>query len=120
MPSLVKGVGYVTGNVNERGIKELKPLDDSTQTMAMAKDAQVALRKAVTEGIRSPQGVFKGMNPSFVQQYPMFGMESPGANTGMQSLVSDLQSFFKTELNKNFLTTSPLSSGLVPFDLLAP
>jgi hypothetical protein len=91
--------------------------------MAMARDAQVALRKAVTDAYRNPVEVRKSINPSFAQQYPMFGMGLPDAGGGLQSLIGDLQSFFKTELNKNFLSTGTgtgLTSGLVPFDLLAP
>ena len=113
LPNMVKGAGFASIGGNA-------PIEDPDKVMTMAQRAESALRQSVKQSIANPQAVLnKAINPSFSQQFPLFMAQTP-QGMGFQNLVSDLQRFFQTELGKNFTTTSPLSTGLVPFDLLAP
>ena len=60
-----------------------------------------------------------GLAPEFAGQFAGFMSASP-QNQGMQALVGQLNSVLSAELGKSITLTSPLSSGFVPFDLVAP
>jgi hypothetical protein len=106
--SAVAGKGYLTGKA---------PLSGEAQYEATAM-ALKALRGAVKRGYADPQGVVKGLSPEFTSQFGMFlaGMPSMGGGGFMSQLNAELSDL----LGKNVTLTSPISTGIVPFDLVAP
>lgn len=103
--------GVMKGAVVEGGTRELD-VDEQTDR---AFRAEKAIRNAVKKGINSPREVVKGLNPSFMAEYGLFLNDG-----GRQDPMAELRAQLSTELGKNFTTSSPLSTGLVPFDLEAP
>ena len=112
MPTLVKGAGYarIGGNM---------PLTDDEQIFKRSMKAEDAFRTAIRKGINEPAEVIKGLSPDFAGQFAGFMSASP-QNQGMQALVGQLNSVLSAELGKSITLSSPLSSGFVPFDLVAP
>lgn len=78
-----------------------------------------ALRRSAETSKADPSMVFKSMNPSFIQEFGQYFAAMP-QNQAMTAFVSQLNSVLSAELNKTISLTSPLSTGLVPYDLLAP
>lgn len=113
MPNLVKGVGYAQpGGV--------APLEDGAEVLRRSYDAEKAIRKATKDGLAKPGKVVKGLNPAFSSQFGLFlAQGAPAAGAGMAQLTQQLTQVF-SELGKNVTLTSPLASGFVPFDLVAP
>lgn len=111
MPNLVKGAGFakIGGNA---------PLDDDAEIFKRSMEAEKSLRGAVKNGLQNPDAVRKGINPAFTSQFGLFLSE--GQSPGYGQLVGELNSVLSAELGKNITLTSPLSSGFVPFDLVAP
>jgi len=120
MPEAVKGAGYARPGGN-------KIIEDQDEVFDRSFKATKALRAASWKGYHAPDEVRKALNPSFSSQFGYFaagmGMGAtggPGGN-GLGELVSQLNSAFaQTDALKNFTLTAPLSSGFVPFDLVAP
>lgn len=112
MPTLVKGVGYARPGGN-------RPLDDDEQIFRRSMRAEAAFRGAIKKGIEQPAQVVKGMAPEFAGQFGAFLANSP-QNQGMLQLVSQLNQQLTEALGKSITLTSPLNSGFVPFDLVAP
>jgi len=112
MPTLVKGAGYarVGGNM---------PLNDDEQIFRKSMKAEDSFRAAIRKGISDPESVVKGLSPEFAGQFAGFMSASP-QNQGMQALVAQLNKVLSSELGKSITLSSPLSSGFVPFDLVAP
>jgi hypothetical protein len=114
LPQMVKGAGLLKG----------KRLLDDSEALEPAFAAEKALRKAVREGIQDPGKLLKGLNPQFASEFAMFGAGLQGVGnpygSGMAQLVGQLNQVLSAELGKDISLTSPLTSGLVPFDLLAP
>lgn len=112
MPTLVKGAGFarVGGNM---------PLSDDEQIFRKSMKAEDAFRAAIRKGINEPESVVKGLSPEFAGQFAGFMSASP-QNQGMQALVGQLNKVLSAELGKSITLSSPLSSGFVPFDLVAP
>ena len=112
MPTLVKGAGYarIGGNM---------PLADDELIFRKSMKAEDAFRAAIRKGINEPEAVLKGISPEFGSQFAGFMSAAP-QNQGMQALVGQLNSVLSAELGKSITLTSPLSSGFVPFDLVAP
>jgi len=115
MPEAVKGAGFAKPGGNT-------PLEDPDEIFTRAFDATRALRAATKMGHDHPDVVKSSLNPAFTSQFGMFMAGQPNyANSGMEQLVSQLNEAFKgVDALKNFTLTSPLSSGFVPFDLVAP
>lgn len=111
MPELVKGAGFRTYGGNE-------PLKDQPEIMDRAFRAEKALTTSVKTGLTNPAQVRKGLNPTFASEFNLFAM--PGANNGMADLASQISGVLSSELGKSITLTSPLQSGFVPFDLVAP
>lgn len=111
-PDLVKGVGYVTGN---------KPIDDYGEIIERLGSAQDALAKASWEGYHKPAEVTKAISPQFGQIFRAAFMNGPngGVAPWMGEITNAVQQM-AAEMGKNFSLTSPLASGFVPFNLLAP
>ncbi len=114
---MVKGAGYRKPRSPRDG-GGYAPLDgDAVYEKAAA--AEVALRKSVRTSLAEPGTVMKSLSPSFTSQFGLFGMQAPGMQ-GMSDMISFLNEIGQSVLGKNFTSTSPLSTGFVPFDLLAP
>jgi hypothetical protein len=112
MPTLVKGAGYCRPGGN-------RPLDDDDQIFRRSMKAEMAFRKAIKNGIEQPDKVIKSLSPEFSGQFGAFMAASP-QNTAMQALVGQLNSQLTDLLGKSITLTSPLTSGFVPYDLVAP
>jgi hypothetical protein len=112
MPTLVKGAGYAREGGN-------KPLSDDDEIFRRSMKAEVAFRKAIKAGIENPGDVVKGLSPEFSGQFGAFMSNSP-QNLATQSMINSLNSQLSDVLGKSVTLTSPLSSGFVPFDLVAP
>ena len=112
MPALVKGAGFAKIGGNQ-------PLTDDAEIFKRSMDAERSLRGAVKTAIQNPDSVRKSINPAFSSQFGLFLSEGQGAG-GVGGLVNELNSVLSTELGKNITLTSPLSSGFVPYDLVAP
>lgn len=78
-----------------------------------------ALRKNAESSKANPGAIFKGLNPSFLQEFGQFYGSMP-QNQAMSNFAAQISQVLSAELGKNISLTSPLSSGLVPFDLVAP
>lgn len=116
MPSLVKGASMAMPGGNT-------PLSDSREILTRAMEAEKALFRATMDGILNPVAVKAGLNPSFTQAHGLFLSQTPQSaafNRYAENLESRLSQILGTDLGRNFSTTSPLASGFVPFDLLAP
>jgi hypothetical protein len=119
MPNMVKGVGFARpGGV--------APIDDDTKIFGMAAQATKSLVDATKAGYANPAKIAKGFSGEFASR---FGAAVGAGNvaTGLQSIVADLNTQLSAALGKNFTigtpggnSGSPLGSGFVPFDLLAP
>jgi hypothetical protein len=111
MPNLVKGAGFAKIGGNE-------PLQDDGEIFKRSFEAERSLRASVKKSYKDPDAVRKSINPAFSSQFGLFLQE--GANPGYGALVNELNSLLSAELGKNITLASPLSSGFVPFDLVAP
>ncbi|HUX70790.1 MAG TPA: hypothetical protein VMV41_09795 [Cellulomonadaceae bacterium] len=111
MRELVKGAGFNRAPSS----RELPPSD----VAAFADHAENALFKSVKQGIADPVGVTKAWNPAFASQFQMAIERSP-MNMALQQMASQWSDAISQALEKNITLTSPLASGLVPFDLVAP
>jgi hypothetical protein len=112
MPSLVKGAGYSRPGGN-------RPLDDDDEIFRRSMRAETAFRKAIKAGIETPGEVLKSLSPEFAGQFGGFMAASP-QNQAMLALVGQLNSQLSDITGKSITLTSPLNSGFVPFDLVAP
>lgn len=110
LPQLVKGAGYIgSGN---------RPLNDEAEIFSRAFDARQALLTATKQGLDNPGEVRKSLNPTFSAQFGAFLMQNP-SNRWASDLVEQVNSAL-ADIGKSITLTSPLSSGFVPFDLVAP
>ncbi len=113
LPDMVKGVGYSK-------IGGIRPIeDDDDRVFSMSQKAEAALRASVKRGIESPQSVVKGFKGEFGEKLASFLQFQPG-NNGLAALTQQISGVLSAELGKNISLTSPLASGFVPFDLVAP
>lgn len=109
---LVKGEGFARIGGN-------RPLKNRDKIFDKGMRASKALRKNAAASQRDPKGVFKSMNPSFMQEFGQFYQTLP-QNTAFAQFAAQMSQVLSTELGKTISLTAPLSSGLVPFDLAAP
>ncbi|MFJ6054479.1 hypothetical protein [Streptomyces sp. NPDC092307] len=115
MPFMVKGAGYV-GNGN-------KPLRDEMKIVTKAHQAALDLRVATYRGYHAKPEVVQGLNPAFLNQFGHLkaALTMPSAGEQITRLVGGLPG--GQEALKSF-TANDLgigtTSGIVPFDLLAP
>lgn len=112
MATLVKGAGYarVGGNA---------PLTDDGEIFKRSMRAEMAFTKAIKGAIADPGAVLKGMNPDFANQFGSFLSANPQTQM-LNQWVGGLQAQISDAIGKNITLTTPLSTGLVPFDLAAP
>jgi hypothetical protein len=106
----IPGTSAFTGGSREISAKE---------TTKRAFRAEQALRETIRKSMTDPESVRKNLSPSFIAEYPLFGtnyMPQDQAIGQLQSQMGELMA----GLGKSFTTGSPVSTGLVPFDLEAP
>lgn len=112
MTTLVKGAGYAKPGGNA-------PLTDDNEIFKRSMRAEVAFTRAIKSAIADPTSALKSMSPDFANQFGSFLSANPQTQM-MNQFVSGLQSQISSAIGKNITLTSPLSTGLVPFDLVAP
>jgi hypothetical protein len=112
MAPLVKGAGYARPGGN-------RPLEDDDEIFRRSMRAETTFRRAIKQGIEHPEEVVKSLSPEFAGQFGAFMTASP-QNQAMMALVGQLNSQLSEITGKSISLTSPLSSGFVPFDLVAP
>jgi hypothetical protein len=88
-------------------------------TDSQARTAENLFKGAISKGFANPAEVAKGLSPQFSASLGLAVGANPAAQA-MSQFVNDLQTQLSAELGKNISLTSPLGSGLVPFDLVAP
>lgn len=115
MPDMVKGAGFIRG-VGAR--RRLEPLPDGEEVDDASLRVAKAVMTATKRGYDAPDVVLKGWNPEFMAPFQAF-MRSNPVQAGMNSLVAQLNQVL-AQVVKDVTLTSPLTSGLVPFDLVAP
>ncbi len=96
-----------------------KPLKNPDKIFDKGMALSKALRKNAVASRKDPTGIFKSMNGEWLSAFGQFYAAMP-QNQAMTNLVSQLNQVLSAELGKTISLTSPLSSGLVPYDLLAP
>jgi len=109
MPELVKGAGF-----NRAPARRDLGMDE---VFGLSQSAETALYEATKQGLANPQGVAKSFSPSFMPQLGNF-MAMGGVGNG--AAIQELLEIVSAEVGKNITLTSPLSTGLVPFDLAKP
>ena len=112
MTTLVKGAGYAKPGGN-------KPLSDDTEIFQRSMRAEMVFSKAIKDSIQDPGTALKSMNPEFANQFGGFLAANPQTQM-LNQWVSGLQQQISDAIGKNITLTSPLATGLVPFDLVAP
>ena len=112
MTELVKGAGMSRPGSN-------RALDDN-EVLDRAFKAEHALIAATKQGLHNPGEVRKSINPAFASQFGLFMQQGMGGPGGMGGAMAELAQQVGDAIGKNITLTSPLSSGFVPFDLLAP
>ena len=78
-----------------------------------------ALRKNAAASQADPGAIFKSLNPSFISSFGQFFNSLP-QNTAMASFATQVSQVLSEYVGKTISLTSPLATGLVPYDLLAP
>jgi hypothetical protein len=122
MNTLVKGAGYtITDKSYGLGTTPgaNQPLTDPDKVFTKAMRAGQAWNKAIKQGVNDPQAVFKSLSPDFSQRFGAFLQSSP-QNAMWDSWTQQIQGEIGAAIGKNITLTSPLSTGLVPFNLVAP
>ncbi len=112
MATLVKGAGYAKPGGN-------KPLSDDNEIFRRSMHAEMAFTKAIKGAIADPTAALKSMSPDFANQFGSFLTANPQSQM-LNQWVGGLQNQISEAIGKNITLTSPLSTGLVPFDLVAP
>ncbi len=107
-PDLVKGT-RVAGETPVSSYSELQ-----NRQMLAEKTFQAAIKK----GFKNPQKVIEGLSPQF--QWALGNAQKASPYGGLNNLVDQLNTMLSASLGRSFTLTSPLSTGLVPFDLVAP
>jgi len=123
MAALVKGAGYaLTDKPTAFGQGGNAPLVEPGEVFSRAMRATKVYNKAIHAGHADPQGVYKSLSPQFQQQFGAFLQGNP-SNAAMSSWVGNLQQQVNDALSgigKSITLTTPLSTGLVPYNLVAP
>lgn len=113
LPNLVKGIGYAR-------VGGVAPIEDPNEVLERSIRAEKAIREATRQGIANARGgLTKALSPAFASQFGLFLQQNP-MGYGLQSFASELSQQLSDLLGKNISLTSPLASGIVPFDLVAP
>lgn len=117
MPNMVKGAGFAEPGGNE-------PLSNSVEIASRVSESALALRGATIQGHTDKASVVKGLNPDFLNNHRGFqtALSMPSMGDAIGSALAQFAQNLPgaSDALKNFTTTSPLGSGFVPYDLLAP
>ncbi len=116
MPDMVRGAGY-------RKIGGVEPTKAGSKRLYQdVREATLSMYKSVVDGRnRALRGdLTKSLSPGFAAEFPMFFGGQMGNQAQWNQQVQQVLGMMNPDIMRNFTTTSPLSSGLVPFDLLAP
>jgi hypothetical protein len=124
MHILVKGAPYrVTSKSAQLGTTPgaNQPLNDE-DAFPRAMKAEKAFKAAIRQGMNDRDGVYKSMAPEFASRFGAFLANSP-QNAQMAQWVGNLQEQVNSALSgigKSITLTSPNTTGLVPYNLVAP
>lgn len=110
-PDLVKGIGYVRGQ---------QPIDDYAEIIERLADAKDSLAEATWRGHYDSASVAKSISPEFQRMWAAGLKQAPGGMGTWMAQVNAAIAGMAAELGKNFSLTSPLGTGFVPFNLVAP
>ncbi len=88
-----------------------KPVTKFDKLQKRSSFAEKALQASIAKSMSNPQSVINGLSPQFQGALNLVSQMSPTAA---------INQMLTAALGKSFTTTSPLTSGLVPFDLVAP
>lgn len=117
--TLVKGVGYAnTEKASSFGSGGNAVLSDPDKVFKRAMRAEKSWKSAIRQGYNDPDAVYKSLSPAFRQQFGAFASASP-QNVMMGQWMAQVNEALK-DVGKSITTTSPLATGLVPFNLVAP
>ena len=120
LATLVKGFGYAnTEKPVAFGEPGNQPLTDPEQIFTRGMRAEKAYMSAIKQGLADPGSVVKSLAPDFAAQFGAFMSGNP-QNMMMSQVVASLQQQLTDALGKSITLTSPLSTGFVPFNLVAP
>lgn len=113
MPNMVKGAGFARpGGV--------APLSDQADIASRVSESAFALRGATHKGHTARADVVKGLNPDFLSNHGFMAsaLSMPSIGETVAQMLGQLPG--AAEAMKNFTLTSPLGTGFVPYDLVAP
>lgn len=113
MPTLVKGAGYCREGGNA-------PLTDDRDIFRRSMRAEVAFRKSMQASKTDPMSVLKGISPEFGPQLRAAAAAASPINQQIQQVFAQLNSQLSDALGKSITLTAPLTTGFVPYDLVAP
>ena len=119
MTVLVKGAGY---NVVEKATRENQfpganePLSDPEKVFTKAMEANRRWNVAHKAAVSRPDTVLKSLSPEFSSMFGAFAAVSP-QNAMWNAWTNNLQQQLGDVIGKNITLTSPLATGLVPFNL---
>lgn len=120
MTTLVKGVGYaMTDKATAYGQGGNAPLTNPEQVFGRAMRAEKAWTGAIKKSLSDPGSVFKSLSPEFSNQFGAFLSSNP-QSAMMAQVVASLQEQIGQAIGKSITLTTPLATGLVPFNLVAP
>lgn len=81
--------------------------------------AEKMFREAIHKGNNDPTAVLKGLSPQFSGALNLAINQGPQA-ASMNAFVQQLNTMLSAELGRSFSLSSPLGTGLLPYDLVAP
>lgn len=81
--------------------------------------AERLFRNSIKKGSSDPNSVLKSLSPQFSGALNMAMNQGPQA-ASMATFVNQLNEQLTAQLGKSFQLSSPLSTGLLPYDLVAP
>jgi hypothetical protein len=108
---MAKGAGFARIGGN-------KPLKSPDKIMNRGERIEKSLRKSAVRSLEEGPAIFKGMAPSFMSEFFERYSTLP-QNTGYSALASAVQQL-AADMGKTISLASPLTTGLVPYDLVAP
>lgn len=111
VPDLVRGIGQTRG--------DRKELSDYKEIIPMLMAAQRSLVDAVNEGFRNPGAVVNKSAPQVGSLLSRMLTANPQTQFFNQWAAQTSQ-MLSAAIGKDISLTSPLTSGFVPFDLVAP
>jgi hypothetical protein len=115
----IRGAQAIEGTTAlQGGTNELSAEEEVGKAITAEQSLRSAIRKSLADGGAS---VRKGLNPSFVAEYPLFGTNFGATDTRYAQLESQMAGLY-AELGKNFVVAGPggAAPSLVPYDLEAP